>query len=175
MTAPKAKKSRPLHKKGDKNVVSETGKRKVRVVLCRSIAKLGTIGEFVDVAPGFFRNNLLPKGLALPATSKSVKKVEAEKQKILAQEQKMKEDMMVVLEKLKSLDITIRAKAQEAGVLYGSIHPEQIVAVLKEEGVVLEVSMIEIPLPIKELGHHVVHFHLHPELSFEGKVWVVEE
>ena len=172
---PSLTKKKPLRKKGENKNLKDVPKGRIRVILARSITKLGSIGDLVDVTPGYFRNYLFPQGLALIANASSLKKIEEAKKTVLAEEKKIYEDMLVVKKKLEEVDVTLRAKAQEAGLLYGAVQPSHIADALNADGISIEAEKIEILAPIKELGHHDVCYNLHPKITLKAKIWVVEE
>src|SRR6202012_4104467 len=93
----------------------------IQVVLQHDVDKLGKSGELIRVRPGFARNYLLPRQLAVPATSGAVKRIEHEKVVALAKAEKAKKEAREAAAKLTGLTIKITHKAGEDGKLFGSV------------------------------------------------------
>lgn len=147
----------------------------MRIVLREDIEKLGRRGEIVDVAPGYARNFLLPKGKALHATDGNLKRVEQERRKFAVRLAKEKEDAAAMARRLAGISCTIVRKVGENDHLYGSVTPADIAEYLVKEGVELDKRRILLDEPIKALGIYTIPVKLHPEVSGEIRVWVVKE
>ena len=147
----------------------------MQVLLRRDVNRLGKIGDMVNVKPGYARNYLLPCGLAVTLTKGNIRRVEIEK-KQLEQEQKAEEqEMAAIADNLKSASITISAKANEEGRLFGSVTAAQIAEMLQSEGYKVEEEMVQLTEPIKEIGVVEVPVQLTSDLISSCKVWVVAE
>ena len=147
----------------------------MQVLLRRDVNRLGKIGDMVNVKPGYARNYLLPCGLAVTLTKGNIRRVEIEK-KQLEQEQKAEEqEMAAIADNLKSASITISAKANEEGRLFGSVTAAQIAEMLQSEGYKVEEEMVQLTEPIKEIGVVEVPVQLKSDLISSCKVWVVAE
>ena len=147
----------------------------MKVILRESVSQLGHRGDVVDVADGYARNYLLPKGLALPATLQNMKLLERERKteetNLLKEEEKAEE----MVSRLQKVSLTIRKKAGEQDVLFGSVTTAEIAEALKQEGLEIDRRKIIIEEPIKRLGLYSVKIKLHSEVMGEVKVWVVKE
>jgi large subunit ribosomal protein L9 len=145
----------------------------MKVLLRRNVLNLGKIGEVVEVKPGYGRNYLLPQRLAVEPTKGNLKVVEAEKQKYLEEVAKERAGMELRAAAIRDKEVTITARANEEGLLYGSIGPAQIVAALAESGVFLELSTIVLDAPIRRLDKYDVLVRLWEDITATVHVWVV--
>ena len=124
----------------------------MKVILLKSVSSLGHIGEVKEVKNGYAQNYLLPNNLAVIATQTNIR---AHKQKI--EQGKKRKDREIKAEKkvahsVDGASITIKAKADESGTLYGSVSPKVIIKVLKEQGYNLKESHLEMDEHIKKIG-----------------------
>ena len=147
----------------------------MKVILREDVEKLGKTGEIVDIADGYGRNYLLPRGLAVLASTKNMKVLEHQKRLIQAGQEKKKQESQDLAKKLESFSCTIARKAGEEDKLFGSVTARDIEDVLKEEGIVVERKQILLEEPIKQLGVYTVPIQLHPEVTGSIKVWVVKD
>lgn len=147
----------------------------MEVILTKDVEKIGKIGSVVKVKDGFARNFLIPGGFALPVTEGNLKKLEAEKQEKSKQAEKIKNDALVLKDRLGSLSLTIAATSQDEEKLYGSITNHDISVALKEEGFDVDKNIIQLPEPIKKLGIYEVSIKLHPEIIAKVKIWIVKK
>jgi large subunit ribosomal protein L9 len=147
----------------------------MKVVLRQDIDKLGKRGEVVRVAPGYGRNFLLPKRLALPATPGNLRRVELERRSLEVRRMRERAEAEKLAERLSRLSCTVARKVGESDTLYGSVTNADIAAFLEKEGVVVDKRKIALEEPIKALGIYSVPVRLHPEVTAEIKVWVVKE
>ena len=145
----------------------------MKVLLKKNVAKLGTIGDVVEVKPGYARNYLLPHGLAVEPTDANIKAIEADKQRFLerlAQDRAAQESRAAAIQ---GKEITISARANEEGHLYGSIGPAQIAAALAAENSFVEPEHIVLDEPIRRLDKYDVTVRFAKDLTTEIHVWVV--
>lgn len=146
----------------------------VKVLLKADVANLGTGGEVVRVRAGFARNFLLPRGLALPATSGNLSRVEELKQ---AAEQRKKQERTVAEElkqKLAGLSLKIARKVGDEGKMYGSVTSKDIADAAAASGVELDRKRIELAEPIKALGEFQVAVKLGHDVTGTLKVEVTK-
>lgn len=147
----------------------------MKVVLREDVGRLGRRGDVVEVSPGYARNFLLPKKIALQAEQADLNAIKraAERQiKKKAEEEKGVEELA---KSLKDISLTITMKAGEDDKLYGSVGEDVIAAGLKKEGIDIDKSKIALKEPIKLLGVYNVPLKLSPNVSVSVKVWVVKE
>ena len=147
----------------------------MKVLLRRNVPKLGGVGDVVNVASGYARNYLLPYGLAIEPTAANIKALDAEKQVRLAEEAKTRQELEALAERLKEVEVTLQARANEQGRLFGAVHAKEIVAALAEEGYVVQERAIELAEPIHQLDKYEIPIRLADDLVAEIAVWVVPE
>ncbi len=146
----------------------------MEVILRQDVKGLGTTGDVVNVAGGYARNFLIPRGLAYPATESARKQVELEKKRQEKKKLRELEDLKKVAEEIESISCTVTVQANEEGRLYASVTPQMIAEAMKNEGVDIPASAIEIEEPIKELGVYEFKVRFAPDVQATSKVWVVE-
>jgi large subunit ribosomal protein L9 len=147
----------------------------VKIILKENMETLGLEGDIVDVAKGYARNYLIPKGLALEANTQNIKLFESQKKKIEVKRLKAKEDAEKVKERLAGVTITISQKAGEEEKLYGSVTSMDIAAQLEQQGIAIDRKKISLDKPIKTLGEFEVPIRLYPKVTGTIRVFVVPE
>ncbi|HIJ59547.1 MAG TPA: 50S ribosomal protein L9 [Nitrospirae bacterium] len=147
----------------------------MQVILKENLKNLGNVGEIVSVKDGYARNYLIPKGLAINATTKNMKALEHEKRTILERARKLSNDAQTLASRLSEVTVTITAKAGEEEKLFGSVTSIDISNALKEKGFEIDKRKIVLLEPIKRLGLHNVIIKLHSEVTAELKVDVIRE
>lgn len=147
----------------------------MKVILKEDIAKLGTMGETVQVAPGYGRNYLIPQGKAVLATSKNFKELEHQRQLILRKAELIRKDAESFAEKFRGLTLTLARKVVEEDKIYGSVSVSDISQALEEAGVEIERKLIKLDEPIKSLGEFQVPVKVHADVTAELTVQVVKE
>jgi len=147
----------------------------MQVLLREDVERLGRIGDVVDVKPGYARNYLLPQGKAVKLTSGNMRRVEILKQRAEEDRKRREQELAALAESLSAVSVTIAAKANEEGHLFGSVGAAQIAAVLEAEGYRVEEKMVQLAEPIRELGVVEVPVQVAPELVSTCKVWIVAE
>ena len=147
----------------------------MEVILREDIEKLGHRGEVVKVAPGYARNFLLPKKLAVAATSANKKIVEQERDAYLRREAKAKGEAEDLGRMLSSVVITITQRAGEEGHLFGSVTAKDIADALERQNYTIDRRKIQLDDPIKNTGEYKVPVRLHREVTTEIAVNVVAE
>jgi len=145
------------------------------VILREDVDKLGTRGQLVKVAPGYARNFLLPKRLAVAATESNKKIVEQERQAHLRKEAKVEAEAADLGKLMAAVVVTIKQKAGENGQLFGSVTSKDIAESLETQGYTIERRKIVLDEPIKSLGEFKVPLRLHREVTVEIAVNVVKE
>jgi large subunit ribosomal protein L9 len=140
----------------------------IQVILQQDVEKLGKSGELVRVRPGFARNYLLPRELAVPASTEAVRRVEHEKAVALARAEKAKKEFLEVAAKINALKISLAHKAGEDGRLFGSV-----TSAMKAQGVVIDRKKIHLAEPIKAVGSYEVPVKLLADVTATLKVEVV--
>jgi len=147
----------------------------VQIILSEDVPNLGRTGDVVKVRPGYARNFLFPRKLAVEANPKSIKAFEHHKRIALAKREVQKGEASELKRKLEALVITIGAHAGEEGKLFGSVTNIEIERALREKGVSVERRKIHLAEPIKQLGEFTVPVRLQPEVEASLKVEVKAE
>ncbi len=142
----------------------------MKVILKENIDTLGHIGDIVKVAPGYARNYLLPKGLAVEATEKNAKALEHVKRQMAYRKDKVTQAAKLLLAKLEGITVELVHQAVVAGKLFGSVTIMEIAAFLKEKGVDIDRKKITLAEPIKQVGEYSVPVKLHPEVTASLKI-----
>jgi large subunit ribosomal protein L9 len=145
----------------------------IQVILQQDVDKLGKSGELVRVRPGFARNFLLPRQLAVAATSGAVKRIEHEKVVALAKAEKAKKESREVATKIDALSIKLTLKAGEDGKLFGSVTAKDLETAAKAAGVVVDRKSLKLAEPIKAVGSYEVPVKLVSDVTATLKVEVV--
>lgn len=145
----------------------------MKVLLRKPVKKLGTVGDVVNVKPGYARNYLIPRHMAVTPTTANLKVVEVEKAKHLAELAKMRGELEAKAALLRGKEVTIAVNANDEGHLYGSVGPAQIVAALAGEGVFIEADHVNLAQPIRQLDKYDVELELMETVTATIHVWVV--
>lgn len=147
----------------------------MEVILLQNVENIGKKNEIKNVSPGFARNFLLSKGLAVLATAENIKKLELKKKANEAKkEEELKEAEMAVA-KLKGQKVEIKMKAGKEGHLFESINKQKISEKLKEMGFEIDKDQIDLEHPIKETGEFSVKLKFSHNLEAEIKIIIIGE
>ena len=142
----------------------------MKVILNENIETLGNIGDIVKVAPGYARNYLLPRGLALEATTRNAKALEHAKRQMQYKKDKVLEQARLFAAKIEALVLTIPHQAGEEGKLFGSVTNMELAERLKAQGVEVDRKKIALAEPIRQIGEFSVAIKVHPEVTANLKV-----
>jgi len=145
------------------------------ILLREDVDDLGARGEIVRVRAGYARNYLLPRKLAVEATTSNVKQIEQERAALLKKEAKERTTAEGQAAQMGSLVLEFKRKAGEQGALYGSVTSMDIAEALKERGYEVDRHRLHLREPIKRLGDFTVPLRLHREVSIYLKVNVAPE
>ena len=147
----------------------------MEVILREDIDNLGTRGQVVKVAPGYARNFLLPKRLAVQATESNKKIVEQERQAHLRKEAKAQGEAEDLGKLMTHVTVTISQKAGENDQLFGSVTSKDIADALAAQNYTIDRRKIQLDEPIKQLGEFKVPVRLHKNVSVDITVVVAKE
>ena len=146
----------------------------MRIILQRPVEKLGAPGDVVDVADGYARNFLIPKGMAAPASKGAIRHAARLRQ---AHDKRIKavlDEATSTAQRLAAASVRIHAKAGEGGRLFGSLPAHTLAQEIeKATGVAVDRRHVDLAEPIRSLGTHEVAIHLHPEVNATVTVEVV--
>src|SRR5512141_626585 len=132
----------------------------VHVILSRDVSNLGRVGEVVKVRPGYARNLLFPKRLALPVSPESLLHFEHQKRMIAHKLQKLRQESEGVKVRLASVQVTIPVKSGEQGKLFGSVGTRDIEKALHDAGFQVSHRDVKLEAPLKTVGLHQVEVRL---------------
>lgn len=138
----------------------------MKVILTKDVEHLGLKGDVVDVADGFARNYLVPKNLAIKATSGSLRQADALRAAREEAERRARSDAEQLAQALSGTRVVVAARAGDEGRLYGSIGPGDVAeAIRKFTGVDVERKAVLVAEPIREIGLHEVVIRPHPDVQ----------
>jgi large subunit ribosomal protein L9 len=145
------------------------------VILRQAVDNLGHPGDMVKVSPGFARNYLLPRGIAVEATEGNRRRIAQEKVRLEAAENSRRESASELAARLEQVSLTFSARVGEEGKLFGSVTTADIAEQLVGQGFAIEKRLIDLHEPIKALGVYRVPIRLHADVHPEIKVWVIKQ
>jgi len=138
----------------------------MKVILQKPVEKLGVPGDIVEVADGYARNYLVPRGLAVKATKGGIRHIESLKRAHAVRVNKAKAEAEQVASRLIATPITVRAHAGEEGKLFGSVTPADIAeAIDRHAGIEVDRHDVHLAEPIRSVGVHEVRIHLFAEVD----------
>jgi len=145
----------------------------MKVLLRQDVPNLGVIGDIVEVSAGYARNYLLPQNVGVAPTAANLKRIEEEAtQREVAAKHRL-DTLKALAAKMTGLSVTIKAKANEQGNLFGSVNEEHIVEALAEEGYKVAPAQVALAAPIRTLDKFRVPIKLAEGIEAEIDVWVV--
>lgn len=146
----------------------------VSVVLQQSVDHLGNGGDVVKVRPGYARNYLIPRGLALPATAGNLARVEALKKAAEARVANLLAEAKTLAERLEKISVKISRTVGEEAKMYGSVTAKDIEDAYAAEGLVIDRRKVALGEPIRALGLFEVKVKVHPQVEATLRVEVIK-
>jgi len=147
----------------------------IKVLLKNDVPSLGAGGEVVRVRPGFARNFLLPRGLAVPATAGNLARIDDLKRQAATQAKQELEQATALAAQLGGLSVTIERAVGEEGKMYGSVTPKDVEDAFAKAGTKIDRRKLVLKDPIKELGTFEVPIKLHASVTATLKVTVAKK
>ncbi len=147
----------------------------MKVILREDVDNLGKGGELVEVRPGYGRNFLIPRGLAVMANAKNVRELEHQKKVAEAKAAKLKQSAEAVAKRLAETPISLKRKVGEQDKLYGSVTALDVVEALAARGLQIDRRSVDLAEPLKTVGDHEVPVKLHREVIGKVKVKIEAE
>ncbi len=147
----------------------------MEVILREHVEHLGARGDVVKVTPGYARNYLLPRKLALAVTENNKRQIEREKKLAEARDMEEKSAAEAVAARIGALEIEIARRVGENDALYGSVTSADVAQALKDKGFEVDKRKITLPDPLKALGETTVPVKIHREVVAQVKVKVVAD
>ena len=145
----------------------------MKVLLRKNVYKLGKIGDVVEVKNGYARNYLVPHRIAYKPTEANIKAVESEKVKYLEELAEQRKELQVRADAVNGKEVTIAARANVDGHLYGSVGPAQIAAALTEIGAIVNPDEVMMGQAIRQLDKYDVEIRFEEDVTAKVSVWVV--
>jgi len=147
----------------------------VKLLLKESIKNVGKVGDVVEVSPGYARNYLLPRDLAVEPTPNNVKKIEARRKEIEKQERERREQQAALIKTLEGVEVTLERRANEQGHLFGSVTATDIAKALQGQGFNIEASDVNLPGKLDRIDTYQVQISFAADLKTDVKVWVAPD
>jgi large subunit ribosomal protein L9 len=148
----------------------------MQVILKEKIAKLGGVGDLVNVKSGYARNCLLPQDKALRASKENKESFEAQRKALEKIEADRKKEAESKAEKLKNISLEVKAKCGDEGKLFGSIGTRDLAELVAKNGIDVEKQQLRMPHGvIRELGEYEFSIHLYSDMDVTLKVKVIAE
>ena len=147
----------------------------MEIILRQAVESLGHPGDVVTVKNGYARNYLLPRGFAFEATPGNLKRINAERSRLVAAENDRRGTASELAKKLEEVQLTFSARVGEEGKLFGSVTSSDIAEQLAAQGFNIEKRLIDLHDPIKALGVYRVPVKLHADVKPEIRVWVIKQ
>ena len=144
------------------------------VILLIDYNSLGKAGDVVKVKPGFARNMLIPKGIALRASSRNLAVAKQQRQITEMRIERERSQFEQLAKKISNMEITIEAQVGDEDKMFGSITNQDIQKSLKDKGIDVERSAIVLDEPIKSLGIYHVNIKISPEVNGDVKIYVIK-
>lgn len=144
----------------------------MQVILTENVDGLGQIGDLVKIKPGFGRNFLIPRGMAMEANTRNIKEMEHQKRQLERKVQKLTQAAELLKSKIEAVTCKLVHRAGEDGKLFGSVTSMEIGAKLAEAGVEVDRKKIQLAEPIKALGEFSVPIKLQAGVTAQIKVVV---
>ena len=146
----------------------------MQIILREEVPSLGTIGDVVKVKPGYARNYLLPRGLAIEASGRNLKELEHQKRVVADRRLRVQKTAGAAADKLATVTLAFTLRAGEDGKLFGSVTSKDIEEGLAAQGVMIDRKKIQLTQPIKALGAVTVPIKLHRDVTATVSVEVVK-
>ncbi len=147
----------------------------IKLLLKESIKNVGKVGDVVQVSPGYARNFLLPKDLAVQPTAGNIKKVEERRKEVERQEREKREQQTALIKQLEGVEVTLERRANEQGHLFGSVSATDIAKALQAQGFNIEAGDINLPGKLDQINTYTVQVKFAEDLSGDIKVWVAPD
>jgi large subunit ribosomal protein L9 len=147
----------------------------MKLIMLKEVDGVGEVGELVEVADGYGRNFLLPKGFAVAATARNKRQIEHEQRLREHRVARARQEAQTLAQQLQTVECHFSRKAGEEGKLFGSVTAMDLADKLKEAGYEVDRRRIQLDQPLKSLGNFTVPIRLQAAVSAEIKVSIVAE
>jgi large subunit ribosomal protein L9 len=147
----------------------------MRVILQREVDALGAPGDVVEVKDGYARNFLIPRGMAVAATKGGMRHADRLSKSHRDRVEKARKEAESIATSLVATPVRIPARAGDDGRLFGSVTAADIAAELTRAGTPVDRKDVRLDEPIRSVGTHEVHVHLHPDVNPAVTVEIVPQ
>jgi large subunit ribosomal protein L9 len=147
----------------------------VKVLLNESIKSVGKVGDVVDVSPGYARNYLLPRGLAVEPTPGNLKRIEARRKEIERVERERRDQQAALIKQLTGTEVTLERRANEQGHLFGSVSATDIAKALQAQGFNIEPADVNLTAKLDRIDTFAVQIRFADDLTTDVKVWIAPD
>ena len=147
----------------------------VELLLSENVDNLGIVGDVVKVKPGYARNYLVPRGLAIEPTEGNKQRLAERRAQVEKELAELRAQQESIIERLEAFELTIERSANEQGVLFGGVSQHDIAEALKAEGYEIEDRHVRICEQIKRLDSYEIPIVIASDLRTEIKLWVVSD
>jgi len=147
----------------------------MKVVLKEDLDNFGVVGDVVDVAKGYARNYLVPKGIAVMASAANLKLVSQEQEQHEARRSKERAEMEVLAQRITSTPLDLAHRAGDSDTIYGAVTAAEISFALEEQGIQVDHRRVQLEKPIKMLGTYTIPVKLHPDVTAHVTVNVIRD
>lgn len=145
----------------------------MQIILTKDVDNLGRAGELVRVRPGYGRNYLLPRGLALLATAANIRQLEHHRREIAAAQAKLRAEHEAQAAQLKEAVVSIPRKVGAEDKMFGSVSTKDIAEALAAQNVVIDRKLIKLSEPIRTVGEHDVEVRFSADVAVTIKVQII--
>lgn len=145
----------------------------MNLILLQDVEDLGLAGETVNVAPGFGRNYLIPRGLAAPASKVALRQLEAQKEKIEAKRKEDLEAAQALAAKIAATPVEIQMQASDDDHLFGSVTERIVCEAFAAKGIQIEYQRVRMDKHIRSLGEYEISIKVHQNVMATGKIVIV--
>ncbi len=146
--------------------------KNVKLLLKESIRSVGRVGDVVEVSPGYARNYLLPKDLAVQPTPGNIKKVEERRKEVERLERERRDQQAALIKQLEGVEVTLERRANEQGHLFGSVTATDVARGLQAQGFNVNPDDVNLPGKLDQVRDYTVTIRFAEDLTAELKVWV---
>ena len=147
----------------------------MKLILTKDVENVGNEGDIVDVKPGFGRNFLIPKKLAITFSKPQLKRLEEKRIQEDRKIEKKKDVLLDLLKQISDLDIVIKMKSEDGKKLFGSVTKIDIEKLLVEKDIIFDKKYIDLSSPIKTLGEHDINVRFSSDISGSFKLIIEKE
>src|SRR5438874_13323396 len=147
----------------------------IKLLLKETVKHVGKVGDVVEVSPGYARNYLIPRDLAVEPTANNVKKIEARRQEIERQERERRDQQAALIKQLEGVEVTLERRANEQGHLFGSVAATDIAKALQAQGYNVNPDDVLLPGKLDRIEKYTVTVSFAEDLKVEIKVWVAPD